>query len=72
MDKLAQKRHKIAQRIASLLESREWTQQTLADKAGMKKSYLSAILHEEVNLTLETVVKLETALKAELLVVPSE
>jgi transcriptional regulator with XRE-family HTH domain len=70
MDKLAQKRKKIAERIAVLLESKGWTQQQLADEAGVRKSYVSAILHEKANLTLSSVVRLEEALREELLIVP--
>jgi transcriptional regulator with XRE-family HTH domain len=69
MLKLAQKQEKIARRISGILEEREWTQQVLADKAGMKKSYLSAILSGEVNLTLGTITRLEEALKAPLVTV---
>jgi len=72
MDKLAQKRKEISERIAFLLKRKGWTQQRLATEAGMKKSYISAILHEQANLTLSSVVKLEEALREGLLVVPGE
>jgi transcriptional regulator with XRE-family HTH domain len=72
MDKLSQKRQQVATRIAALLEEKGWTQQQLADKAGVKKSYISSVLAGDANLTLSSIVRFETALKALILTVPNE
>ncbi len=70
MDKEGQKRQQVAARIATLLKDKGWTQQQLADKAGVKKSYVSSVLAGGANLTLSSIVRFETALREIILAVP--
>jgi len=72
MDKNLQKRREIAARIAFLLKEKGWTQQQLAESTGLTKSYVSEILNEKHNLTIEMIVRLETALRGKIITVPSE
>jgi transcriptional regulator with XRE-family HTH domain len=67
MDKLERKRRLIAKRIATILEAKGWSQQDLADAAGKGKSYISAIMAGEANLTLASIVNLEEALREEII-----
>ena len=52
----------IAKRVQSILESKGWKQQDLADKLKKPKSFVSAIVHSTANLTLRTIVELEGVL----------
>ena len=70
MDKLIQKRLQVAARIGTLLKDKGWTQQQLANKAGVKKSYVSSVLAGDANLTLSSIVRFETALREIILAVP--
>ncbi len=72
MDKPAQKRQKVAARIAALLKEKGWTQQELAKRAGVKKSYISSVLAGDANLTLSSIVRFETALRGIILDVPTK
>lgn len=56
-------RLQIAEKILRILEEKGLKQQELADSADMTKSYLSRILHGSINLTIDTIEKLEKALK---------
>jgi transcriptional regulator with XRE-family HTH domain len=53
----------IAERLRAILTEKDWKQQDLVRATGFTKSYVSLILSAEKNLTLETIEKLETALK---------
>lgn len=52
----------ISERIREILTEKDWFQQQLADEMGTNKANISLILHGKVNLTLETIVALESAL----------
>jgi transcriptional regulator with XRE-family HTH domain len=60
----------VADRIKDVLTEKGLKQQDLANSTGMTKSYISQILHGTVNLTLETVEMIESALKTPILVCP--
>lgn len=59
---LEKRQQEIAARIAVILERKNWSQQDLADAVSKGKSYVSAILAGESNLTLKTITLLENAL----------
>jgi len=67
--RLVRKRLEIAVRLDELLEERGWSARVLAQKAGMKESFLSRILHADANSTLKTLAKLEAALGEEIITV---
>ncbi|MDP4198669.1 MAG: helix-turn-helix transcriptional regulator [Bacteroidota bacterium] len=60
----------VAERISDVLHEKGLRQQDLADQTGMTKSYVSQIMHGTVNLTLETIELIESALKAPIVVCP--
>lgn len=62
MDKHAQNRKKVAERIKTALEERGWSQATLAEKSGISKPRINVILKGGENLTIDTITTLEVAL----------
>ena len=67
MDALTAKRHGIADRIKAILAEKSWSQNKLAETAGISRSYITRILRVkdgESPPTIATIVKLETALEA--------
>lgn len=67
MDSLSQKKQEVAGRIAALLKSKEWSQAELARQSGLPKSFVTKILQANANLTLSSLVALETAFGAPIL-----
>ncbi len=59
----------VAERLRAVLEEKGLKQQDLVNSTGMTKSYISQIMHGSVNLTLETVETLESALKTHIIIV---
>ena len=53
----------VAARIASILKENGWSNNQLGREAGLPKSYISTVMAGEANLTLETIAKIEDALK---------
>jgi transcriptional regulator with XRE-family HTH domain len=53
----------ISARIASILIEKGWSNNQLGREAGIEKSLVSSILSGKANPTLETISKMETALK---------
>jgi transcriptional regulator with XRE-family HTH domain len=71
--RLQRKKISIVDYIFRLQRARGYNQTRLADLMGVKTSYLNRILRKpEANLTLETIVKCEDALQADIIVVPAE
>lgn len=64
---LVRRKKQIAERIAGLLEAKGWTQKELAERAGMKESYVSKVLHADANLTLGTIALFEATLEEQLI-----
>jgi MerR family transcriptional regulator, light-induced transcriptional regulator len=52
----------LGQRVQSLRKAEGWSQQQLADRAGLDRTYISAAEHGKQNLTLGAVMKLADAL----------
>ncbi len=67
---LEKRQLEIAERIAMILERKGWNQQDLADATSKGKSYISAILAGETNLTLKTILLLENALGERIIEIP--
>ena len=67
MDNLARKKQEVADRVAALLKAKEWSQAELARQAGLPKSFITKIFHADANLTLSSIVALETAFNAPIL-----
>jgi transcriptional regulator with XRE-family HTH domain len=63
MDKSAQTRKKVADRINALLEEKGWSQAQLARETGIGKGRISVICGGTENLSLDTITRLEVALK---------
>ncbi len=63
---LVKKQNEIAEHIHQSLKRKNITQKAFAQQLGMKESQLCRILAGETNLTLRTIVKIETALKEEI------
>lgn len=63
---LVRKQNEIADRIYRALKQRNITQKEFAQQLGMKESQLCKILSGNANLTLKTIVKIEIALKEEI------
>ena len=57
----------VGDRIAQILREKGLRQQDLVKSTGLSKSYISLILHGNVNLTLETIETLEKALKTHII-----
>lgn len=57
----------IATRMLDKMEQLEMTQKVLAEKMGCSQQYISKILKGKENLSLETLTKIEDALKLQLL-----
>ena len=53
----------IAARIAYILREKGWSNNQLGREAGLQKSYISSVMTGSANLTLESIAKLENALK---------
>ena len=68
--RFVRKQGDIAMQLGKLLEEKGWTQRRLAQETGKKESYISRILSGGGNPTLKTIVELEEALNAEILVAP--
>jgi transcriptional regulator with XRE-family HTH domain len=51
----------LAERIRSLRDSREWTQEQLADRAAIQRSYLADLERGRRNPSVRTLVKLANA-----------
>ncbi len=66
---LVRKQKEIADKIYRLLKQRNLTQKEFAQQLGMKESQLCKILAANANLTLKTIVKIETALNEEIVVI---
>lgn len=66
---LVRKQNEIADKIYRLLKQRNLTQKEFAQQLGMKESQLCKILAANANLTLKTIVKIETALNEEIVVI---
>jgi transcriptional regulator with XRE-family HTH domain len=67
---LIRKQRAIANRVADLLKEHGWTQRDLAQRTGMKDSYISRVLNAEANLTLRTIAVLERTLGKALITIP--
>ena len=67
--KLVRKQNEIAEKICLLLKQRNLTQKEFARQLGMKESQLCKILAGNANLTLKTIVKIETALNEDIVVI---
>ena len=68
--RFVRKQGDIAMQLGKLLEEKGWTQRRLAQETGKKESYISRVLSGGGNLTIKTIVQLEDALDAEILVAP--
>jgi methanogenic corrinoid protein MtbC1/DNA-binding XRE family transcriptional regulator len=53
----------LGERVQSLRKGRRWSQQELADAAGLDRTYISAVEHGKQNVTLGAIMKLADALK---------
>lgn len=67
--KLVRKQNEIADKICRLLKKNNFTQKEFAQRLGMKESQLCKILAGNSNLTLKTIVKIETALEEDIVVI---
>ena len=56
--------------LASLEESEEMTQKSLAEKVGVSPQYINKVLKGQENLSLQTIAKLSEALNMELITFP--
>jgi transcriptional regulator with XRE-family HTH domain len=56
--------------LASLEESEEMTQKSLAEKVGVSPQYINKVLKGQENLSLQTIAKLSEALNIELITFP--
>jgi transcriptional regulator with XRE-family HTH domain len=63
---LVRKQNEIADRIFRCIKQRNITQKEFAQQLGMKESQLCKILGGNANLTLKTIVKIETVLQEEI------
>lgn len=50
--------------VRKLREAKDWTQEELAEKAGLDQTYISGIERGERNLTILSIAKLANALKS--------
>jgi methanogenic corrinoid protein MtbC1/DNA-binding XRE family transcriptional regulator len=53
----------LGERVQSLRKGHRWSQQELADAAGLDRTYISAVEHGKQNVTLGAIMKLADALK---------
>ena len=60
----------IAAQIYELMQQKGWTQRELAEKTGIYEQTLSNIMSGHANPTLKTLVMLEEALEADVIVAP--
>jgi len=67
--KLVRKQNEIADKIYRILKQRNLTQKEFAQQLGMKESQLCKILAGNANLTLKTIVKIETALNENIVII---
>ena len=65
-------RIQVVDRVREILAEKGLKQQELADSLGMSKSYLSRILHGNINLTLDSLEDLQKALKSPIVTVTSK
>ncbi|MEI6410574.1 MAG: helix-turn-helix transcriptional regulator [Bacteroidota bacterium] len=70
--RFVRKNLEIAQRVAHLLEQRNWTQRDLANAIGKSESEISKWLSGQHNLTLKSIILLETALGSDILITPDQ
>jgi transcriptional regulator with XRE-family HTH domain len=56
----------VGERIRDVRVKRDWTQEKLAEKAGVSKSFLSEVENKGKNISLELLLKIATALGASL------
>jgi transcriptional regulator with XRE-family HTH domain len=68
--RLVQKKTQIAGQIYHMLTQRNWKQRDLAQLTGLKESYVSRVLAGDVNLTLESITKMEAAFDEDVIAVP--
>jgi len=52
----------MSERIQSILTENGWNRNRLAKESGIPKSFISVIMNNNANLTLETILKIENAL----------
>lgn len=57
----------IAVKVIDRLEEKQWTQKQLAEFMGCTQQHVSSLIKGKVNMTLETIAKLENALQMDLL-----
>jgi transcriptional regulator with XRE-family HTH domain len=57
---------KFGQRLRALRERMGVSQETLAEKAGLDRTYISSIERGKRNVSLENIARLSTALKVEI------
>lgn len=61
---------KLASQLKAVAKDRSWTQRELADEARWSVSNINRVLHEDVNVTLESICRLMLATNKELMVMP--
>jgi XRE family transcriptional regulator, regulator of sulfur utilization len=59
-------RRRLAKRVSALRREKKWTQQLLADRAGLPRSYVADLEGARRNPSLHTLVRLANALGAPL------
>lgn len=72
MDNIQRKQREIAIRVRALLKESKHSQKWLADETELGEPSISAILKGARNLTLDTIVRLEIALGAKVIVIPKD
>lgn len=64
---LEEKKKEVAERVVALLKSKGWSQAELGRQSGLPRSFITKILQADANLTLSSIVALETAFEASIL-----
>lgn len=62
----------IQDHVAALLAKKGWSQKDLATRMGKTEAEVSRWLNELHNLTIKSIAKLETALGADIIVIPAQ
>lgn len=57
-------RNKLGKNIRNLRREKDWSQEELADKVGLHRTYVGAIERGEQNVTIDTLAKIAKALNA--------
>ncbi|HET7302713.1 MAG TPA: helix-turn-helix transcriptional regulator [Candidatus Saccharimonadales bacterium] len=57
-------RNKLGKNIRNLRREKDWSQEELADKVGLHRTYVGAIERGEQNVTIDTLAKIAKALSA--------